>query len=98
MPLRAPANPPLPVYDVYIDESSQTKHRFLTLGAIVTRSSDVSTLEAAIIEARRPELPAGEMKWGKVSAAKAAAYKRVIDLFFLSPHAPLVHFHCLVLD
>lgn len=45
-----------------------------------------------------PELPFGEMKWGKASKAKLAAYKRFADCFFDAPEFMKSHFHCLVVD
>jgi hypothetical protein len=82
--------------EVYIDESSQTKHRYLVLGGIITMLDTSSDLSAAIAKARLPELPQGEAKWVKVSKGKFAAYKRIVDMFFDEPN--LVHFHALVVD
>lgn len=57
-------------------------------------------LEEKILRARQPELPMGEMKWTKVSLAKLAAYRRVIETIMLPPLGPLrsVEFHSLVVD
>jgi hypothetical protein len=38
------------------------------------------------------------MKWGKVSGAKMAAYKRFVDCFFDTPEFKGSHFHSLVVD
>lgn len=84
---------------VFIDESSQTAHRYLALGALALNNIVVRKLEARLREARLPELPAGEMGWTKVSNAKLEAYKRFVDVFFDSGTAahPL-EFHSLVVD
>jgi hypothetical protein len=85
------------IYDVYIDESSQTNHRYLVLGGIVLPKRNVPGLIEMIWERRGADLPpGGEMKWGKVSPSKLAAYKRVVDAFFILGNA--VHFHSLVVD
>jgi Protein of unknown function (DUF3800) len=81
--------------DVYIDESSQTNHRYLVLGGIITLTADVAKINDVILKARLPELPAGIMKWTKVSRSKLAAYKRVVDRFF---EIPILDFHSLVVD
>jgi hypothetical protein len=39
-------------HHVYIDESSQTKHRFLVIGGLIVASSHAKALEDAITTAR----------------------------------------------
>jgi hypothetical protein len=68
----------LEIAEIYVDESSQTKNRFLLIGGIIIPSSDVAAASEAIKQARLPELPYGEMKWGKVSKAK---YEGAFSLF-----------------
>lgn len=48
--------------------------------------------------ARVPELPAGELKWTKVSNTKLSAYQRVVDAFFKENASDGPHFHALVVD
>jgi hypothetical protein len=88
----------LEIAEIYVDESSQTKNRFLLIGGIIIPSSDVAAASEAIKQARLPELPYGEMKWGKVSKAKYDSYRRVVDLFFDNEHFQRAHFHCLIVD
>ncbi len=85
--------------EIYIDESSQTKHRFLLLGGIIIHGEHGRPLEEALSAARLPELPNGEMGWVKVSRTKLEAYRRIVDLFFDNPHefSPF-EFHSLVVD
>lgn len=45
-----------------------------------------------------PELPFGEVKWGKASNNKIEAYKRVVDTFWDNPHFKTAHFHSLFVD
>lgn len=87
------------VYELYIDESSQTKHRFLVLGGIIVEAPLTSSLEEELSLARRPELPAGELGWTKVSRTKLDGYKRFVDVFFNNRYRvrPL-EFHSLVVD
>lgn len=86
------------ISDAYIDESSQSQHRYLVLGGVILPSGDARTITNLILEARLPELPQGEMKWGKVSRAKLDAYKRVVDVFFDPRLHRTIEFHSLVVD
>lgn len=87
---------PLPVAEVYIDESS-TRHRYLVLGAVLTLSANVAELVELLMAARLPELPQGEMKWTKVSQTKLPAYLRFVDVFFAQPRGTF-DFHSAVID
>lgn len=97
--MRAPPPDPKEVSNIYVDESSQTKHRFLVLGGIILPATDVPAFNSAVSRARLPELPKGELKWVKVSRSKLEAYKRAIDVFFdgISEFV-LLEFHSLVVD
>jgi len=87
------------VYELYIDESSQTNHRYLVLGGVVVRASQTGALTKALESARLPELPKGEMGWTKVSRTKLDAYRRFVDVFFDNPGGLNgFHFHSLVVD
>jgi len=91
--------------DLYVDESSQTGHRYLLFGALMVRTRRVGVIEAAIANARLPELPPEiEMKWNKVSESKLKAYKRSVDVFWdktllatAREDKPL-DYHCLFFD
>lgn len=89
---------PATVREIYIDETSQTKHRYLLLGAVTLPLLDQKAALDAMAKARMPELPAGEMKWGKVSPSKLEAYRRVIDAFFWDGGLASADFHCIVVD
>lgn len=78
--------------NVYIDESSQTKHRYLVLGGLVVPLSHADAFEADIVSARGDALPISKpdgtprtIKWEKVSAYTVASYKKVVDAFFSFP-------------
>lgn len=96
-----PRTPPNPrdLTTVFIDESSQTAHRYFALGALVIDNIDVGRLETRIRDARMPELPNMEMGWKKVSRAKLDAYRRVADVIFKRDlRMQPMHFHSLVID
>lgn len=86
------------INDIYIDESSQTKNRYLLLGGVIIPTAAVVDANACLNQARLPELPHGEMKWGKVSRSKLAAYTRFVDCFFDAAEFQACHFHSLVVD
>ncbi|UFM63657.1 DUF3800 domain-containing protein [Paracoccus sp. MA] len=82
-------------YNVYVDESSQTKSRYLIIGGVILRASEEPEILARLSAARLPDLPKGELKWGKVSRAKLEAYKRVCDVLFQYDR---LHYYCVVVD
>jgi hypothetical protein len=93
--MRVPAKPE-EIIEVYIDESSQNKHRYLVLGSIVFEMPNAQRLIDLMAKARLPELPNGEAKWTKVSKAKLPAYKRLVDVLF--DNQEHMHFHSLFVD
>lgn len=97
LPKRRGPNPAF-VREIYIDETSQTKHRYLLLGALTIPLLSKQNALETISEARLPQLPHGEMKWGKVSPSKLIAYQRTADLFFDDDAFVNAHFHCIVID
>ncbi|MDO8420679.1 MAG: DUF3800 domain-containing protein [Parvibaculum sp.] len=89
----------IPFVDAYIDESSQTAHRYLVLGAIVLPAQNTAEFSELFIKTRYPELNANsEMKWVKVSKGKISSYLRAVDLFFEKQYSTAPHFHSLVVD
>jgi hypothetical protein len=97
-PKRRERPDPATIREIYIDETSQTKHRYLLMGALCAPLLNRDAAIAAIKGARLPNLPHGEMKWGKVSIGKFSAYQRVIDAFFTDLSFNMAHFHCLIVD
>ena len=86
------------LHDIYCDESSQTRHRFMAMGGLIIETSRVAEANAHLAALRLPELPSGEMKWGRVSRGKYAAYQRVADAFFDSPVFSGADFHSTIVD
>jgi hypothetical protein len=87
---------PIPIAEVYIDESSQ-QHQYLVLGAIVLPIDNRPRYLKRLWQARVPDLPRDEMKWTKASRFKLDAYKRVVDSFFDMPEST-IDFHSIVID
>lgn len=73
----APSDPSL-ITDIRIDESSQTKNRYLVLGGIGIATLSVAEADKTLAQVRLPLLPHGEMKWGKISNSKINAYGRTV--------------------
>lgn len=86
------------IFDVYVDESSQTQCRFLVLGGLILPKSITEAATDVLLQVRLPELPGGELKWGKVSKAKLAAYVRTVDAFFDAEPFSQAKFYSLVVD
>lgn len=95
VPMRVPANLEITT-EIYLDESSQNKHRFLVLGAVIFGVPDSPRILDLLAKARLPELPHGEAKWTKVSKSKLPAYKRLVDVLFDNSNE--IHFHSLFVD
>lgn len=91
---REPPDPSL-IREVYVDESSQNRGQELLLGALCIPLPWSAQATRMLHRSRLPELPNGEMKWGKVSLSKLAAYQRFVDRFFESVPFFEAHFHCL---
>jgi hypothetical protein len=98
-------------HEVYIDESSQTQHRYMVLGGLCVPLSHSAAFEADIIAHRDDAIPTARadgtpriMKWEKVNAYNLNAYTRVIDAYFTFPmryKLPLIkslETHCLAVD
>jgi hypothetical protein len=98
-------------HEVYIDESSQTKHRYMVLGGLCVPLSHSAAFEAdviahrdAIIPITRPDGTPRIIKWEKASAYNLESYKRVVDAYFTFPmrhRLPLsksLETHCLAVD
>lgn len=96
------------IEEVYLDETSQTGHRFLLIGGITMPRRFSEQFESDILEARRPRLTAErehtdqlrEMKWKDVGKGEFEAYRRVIDAYFdftgdhMKSASARFEFHC----
>jgi len=97
--------------NVYIDESSQTKHRYLVIGGLIVPLSHADVFEQAIIAARDETIAPARadgtpriIKWEKVNAYNLASYRKVVDAFFSFegdhklPLRKHVDINCVVVD
>jgi hypothetical protein len=98
-------------YQIYIDESSQTKHRYMLMGGLCVPLGYSAAFEADIVSHRDRTTPLLNadgfpkiMKWEKATAYNLAAYKRVVDAYFTFPmrhKLPLsksIDTHCVAVD
>ena len=76
-------------HEIYIDETSQTGHKFLILGGIVIPRRLSAQFEADIIEARHPRLSSLDSKgrlreigWSEISNGDFESYKKIVDAYF----------------
>ena len=58
----------------------------------------VAEADKTLAQVRLPQLPHGELKWGKISNSKINAYGRTVKAFFDAPALKPFHFHSLVVD
>ncbi|MEP7221319.1 MAG: DUF3800 domain-containing protein [Novosphingobium sp.] len=86
------------LHDIYCDESSQTRHRYMAMGGLIIPTGRVIQAEALFATLRLPELPSGELKWGSVSNGKLEAYRRMVDAFFGHDIFRGVDFHSTIID
>jgi Protein of unknown function (DUF3800) len=78
--------------EIYVDESSVTRHRFLVLGGVMFPRRLSAQFEEHILEARSPKLRSidsrgklREIGWTDVSTGDFEAYKKVVDGYFSFP-------------
>jgi hypothetical protein len=77
-------------FSVYIDETSQTKHRYLMIGGLAVPLSHTAQLEADIIAARagtivpskQPDGTPRVMKWEKLNKKNSHVYEKVVETVF----------------
>jgi hypothetical protein len=97
--------------NVYIDESSQTKWRYLVLGALLVPLSHAAQFEATMIAARdaviapfRQDGTPRVIKWQKVNDYNLQAYVKVVNAYFTCenrlklPTWKHIDICCLVID
>jgi len=87
-----------PVFHIYCDESRQSEHRFMVLGGLVIRATNVPNFNTTMAKCRAETNMHAELKWTKVSPQKLPEYKRFIDYFFAVNNANQVRFHSLLID
>jgi hypothetical protein len=97
-------------HEVYIDETSQTGHRFLILGGIIFPRKYTDLFTEKIMEARLPQIPVRhpngkrrQIGWREFAPSELDTYKRIVDAFHrFRSHFPLtsekIEFHASIVD
>ena len=67
---------------IFCDESRQTKERFMVLGGIMVRASNIPNIEKTMKLFRTKYDMFAELKWVKVSNQKYEKYRHFMNLFF----------------
>lgn len=87
------------MFNVYVDESCHTAHRYLVLGCVIVDASCQAQMLSDLVEARnKHELKKPEIKWKKTSARGLSLYKAFIDVYVKYAKQDLAHFHCLYVE
>jgi len=85
-------------YHIYCDESSQTKHRHLVIGASICRASIAPRIAATIEHIIEPHGGISELKWTKITRRNLPMYKQVAEAFGQLIEAGYLHYYSLVVD
>ncbi len=86
------------LYNVYCDESRQSKDRYMVLGGLIIPAGNVEVFNATMKNFREEQKMFSELKWTKVSNQKIKEYKRFVDYFFALNNTDKLHFHCIIVD
>lgn len=87
------------IYDIFIDESSQTKHKHTLLGGLIVQRDFTFALNAMLEMACSYYSISREAKWTKVSKRHLPAYRALVDTFFKSPeYITPCHFHATAIE
>lgn len=84
--------------DIHCDESSQTQHRFIVIGALCCRSDITPAFTELIDETIAPHGGTSELKWGKIKRKNLPMYEAVMGDVFKAIAKRLLSYHCLVID
>lgn len=87
-----------PQFGIFCDESSQTGHRFIVIGALFCHADVVPVLRTSIREATLAHGGTSELKWEKVKRRNLPMYRDVIQTIFDFHRSNLVHYYALVVD
>lgn len=84
------------VWEVYGDESRQTRDRYMVIGGVILPSRQADSLHSAVNLFRESNRMHATLKWTKVSNQKFQEYRNFVDLFF--SFSRVINFRCMVLD
>jgi hypothetical protein len=85
-------------WDIHCDESSQTAHHYIVIGALYGRADRSNQVVRAIEEAIAPHGGTTELKWSSIRRHNVRMYKAAINATYLLMKSGTVSFHCLVVD
>jgi hypothetical protein len=86
-------------FHIYCDESYTSGERYMVYGGIVVPARDLQRLDALLATWRlKNKFGDGELKWEKVSKARLAAYKSLIDFYYANRHRDGLHFMAMTVD
>lgn len=88
----------IPKYHIYSDESSQTKHKFLVIGATVCSAQMAPHIASSLDAAIGPAGANSELKWGKAKRYNVEMYESVINAYFDARDKNILQFYALVVD
>lgn len=84
--------------NIYVDESSQSGHRFIALGGIWIAHQQVMLAEERLMAVRRMHRLDSELKWTKLSPSRMAAYEAFVDTFFALHAEGIIDWHAMFLE
>lgn len=85
-------------YRVYIDESRQTRERYMVLGGLITTVGEIPEIQKRVDDFRAQTGMVREFKWTKVSKAMLGHYRGLVDLLAELIAQDRVHFKAAVFD
>lgn len=69
-------------YSIFSDESCQTGHSYMVLGAVSASCSAISLMQEKIADIRRnSEFPEDSLQWKNITGRKIKDYEALVDLF-----------------
>lgn len=84
--------------NIYGDESSQTGHRFLLIGAVACDAERESRVIAKLDGVTANFRPTSEFKWSSIGKHEVPMYKSFVSALFDSFKTENVRYHCIVVD
>lgn len=88
---------PIPL-NIYCDESSQTGHRYMVIGALCCRTDTAFKIATVFDETIQPFNVSSELKWTKVKRHSVRMYEEVMDAAFALIVTGHLTYQCIVID
>lgn len=81
-----------------MDESGQTKSRYMCVGGIVVRRERLDEVREGVERIKRAGGIGSEVKWSRVTSHRLKAYKILVEYFFHLVKHNQAQFHALICD